>query len=104
MKQFLLLICLLVTIAISAQQNSESTQAAEVEFRLHPNPVRDGFVYVESEFNGPKYIRIYDLFGKVVLQQRLDSRKLFLTALVPGVYMVQLRQKEQVATKKLVIR
>ena len=38
------------------------------------------------------------------LERRLDSDKLHLGSLVPGVYMVQLRQKGHLATKKLVIR
>ncbi|MDM9631385.1 T9SS type A sorting domain-containing protein [Robiginitalea aurantiaca] len=104
MKQLLLLICLLVSFSISAQQNHNGFGNADAEFRLHPNPVRDGIVYVESDHSGPKHIRIYDLFGKVVLERRLKSRKLILTSLVPGVYMVQLRQEERIATKKLVIR
>lgn len=104
MKQFLLLICFLVSFGISAQQNPSGLETAEAEFSLHPNPVRDGLVYVESKQTGPKHIRIYDLFGKVVLERRLNSRKLVLTSLVPGVYMVQLRQEGRTATKKLVIR
>ena len=103
MKQFLLLICLLGTCTISAQQNPQGFERAEAYFRLHPNPVRDGIVYVESDQDGPKHIRIYDLFGKVVLERRLNSNKLILNALVPGVYMLQLQQEERIATKKLVI-
>ena len=104
MKQLLLLICFLVTFAITAQQDSGGLESEEAQFSLHPNPVMDGLVYVESKQTGPKHIRIYDLFGKVVLERRLNSRKLVLTSLVPGVYMVQLRQQERIATKKLVIR
>jgi hypothetical protein len=104
MKQLLLLLFLMGTCTLAAQQNSERSEDAEVRLWLHPNPSKDGFVYVESEQDGPKHIRIYDLFGKVVLEARLDSNKLFLTALVPGVYMVQVRQQDRIATKKLVIR
>ncbi|MGB5188730.1 T9SS type A sorting domain-containing protein [Robiginitalea sp.] len=104
MKQLLLLLFILSTYIVSAQQDPVSFERTETRFRLHPNPVRDGFVFVETDHEGPKDIRIYDLFGKVVLQQRLVSQKLFLNALVPGVYMVQVRQQERIATKKLVIR
>jgi hypothetical protein len=103
MKQFLLLICLLGTCALYSQQKPQGFEQQEAHFRLHPNPVRDGVVFVESDHQGPKHIRIYDLFGKVVLEQRLNSNKLLLTALAPGVYMLQLRQEERIATKKLII-
>ena len=104
MKQLLLLLFLLSTYVVSAQQDPRSPDRAEAHFSLHPNPVKDGFVYVESDHEGPKDIRIYDLFGKVVLKQRLISQKLFVSTLVPGVYMVQVRQEERIGTKKLVIR
>ena len=91
------------TCAVAAQQNPQGFERAEAHFRLHPNPVRDGVVFVESDHVGPKHIRIYDLFGKVVLEQRMNSNKLLLNALAPGVYMLQLRQEERMATKKLVI-
>ena len=104
MKQLLLLLFILSTYVVSAQKDPLSLERAEAHFSLHPNPVRDGFVYVESDHNGPKDIRIYDLFGKIVLEQRLVSKKLFVNALVPGVYMVQVRQEERIGTKKLVIR
>jgi hypothetical protein len=104
MKQLLLLLFILSTYAVSAQEDPKSPDRAEARFSLHPNPVKDGFVYVQSDSQGPKDIRIYDLFGKVVLEQRLVSQKLFVSALVPGVYMVQVRQEERIGTKKLVIR
>jgi hypothetical protein len=103
MKQLLLLLFVLSTYAVSAQREPQSPDRAEADFSLHPNPVRDGFVYIETDSNSPKDIRIYDLFGKVVLEQRLVSQKLFVSALVPGVYMVQVRQGERIGTKKLVI-
>ena len=92
------------TFAVSAQEPPAGSEPVRVEFRMHPNPVYDGVVYIESNLDGPRHIRIYDLFGKTVLERRLDSGKLHLGSLIPGVYMVQLRQKGQLATKKLVIR
>lgn len=104
MKQLLLLLFIMSTYAVSGQQDALSPGQAEAQFRLHPNPVKDGFVYIQSDSDGPKDIRIYDLFGKVVLERRLVSQKLYVSALVPGVYMVQVRQENRIGTKKLVIR
>ena len=104
MKQFFLLICFIGSFAVSAQQQPPGKGEERVEFKLNPNPVYDGVVSIESNLQGPKTVRIYDLFGKIVLERRIDSDKLHLGSLVPGVYMVQLRQKGYLATKKLVIR
>jgi hypothetical protein len=104
MKQLFLLICFIGSFVISAQEPPTNMGKERVEFKLNPNPVYDGVVYIESNLKGPKTVRIYDLFGKAVLERRIDSEKLHLGSLVPGVYMVQLSQKGQLATKKLVIR
>lgn len=104
MKQFFLLICFIGFLSISAQQKPAETGKERLVFTLNPNPVYDGVVYLESNLKGPKTVRIYDLFGKAVLERRIDSGKLPLGSLVPGVYMVQLRQKGHLATRKLVIR
>lgn len=104
MKQLFLLVCLMGILTVSAQEGISASPDAKVEFKLHPNPVFDGLVYIDSNHSGPKTIRIYDLFGKAVLERRFSSSALRLDALVPGVYMVQLHQNGQMATKKLVIR
>ncbi|MFZ9002404.1 MAG: T9SS type A sorting domain-containing protein [Bacteroidetes bacterium] len=104
MKQLILLICFMGLFVVSAQEKPLDNATERVEFKLNPNPVYDGVVYIESNLNGPKTVRIYDLFGKTVLEKRIDSEKLHLGSLVPGVYMLQLSQKGQLATKKLVVR
>jgi hypothetical protein len=104
MKQLFLLICFIGTLSVSGQESPASSAGDEIEVRLHPNPVYDGVVTIETNRTGPRTIRIFDLFGKVVLEERLTSDKLRLYSLVPGVYMVQLQQEGQLATKKLVIR
>jgi len=104
MKQFYLLLCFMSFMMASAQEMASSKGDAAIEFKLHPNPVYDGVVFVQSNKPSPKTIRIYDLFGKVVLEKRIVTDKLLLGTLVPGVYMVQLQQEGALATKKLVIR
>ena len=104
MKQLFLLICFMGLFAVSAQEKPSDDGKDRVEFKLNPNPVYDGVVYIESDLRGPKTVRIYDLFGKTVLEKRIETEKLHLGSLVPGVYMVQLRHKGHLATKKLVIR
>ena len=104
MKHLFLLLCFMGTLAITAQEMDSGKADGAVTFKLHPNPVYDGVVYVRSDNPSPKTIRIYDLFGKVVLERRIATDKLYLDALAPGVYLVQLQQGGAIATKKLVIR
>lgn len=104
MKQLLLLVCFMGTLAVAAQQKPSPKEKDRVEFKLHPNPVQNGVVFIESDLEGPKTVRIFDLFGKMVLERRLSDGKLNLGALIPGVYMVQLHQNGHRAIKKLVVR
>lgn len=104
MKQLYLLLFLLGTCAVSAQEAALATGDASAEIRLHPNPAQGGVVYVVSSHPGPKTVRIFDLFGKAVLERRLSGDALPIDALIPGVYMVRVEQDDVVATKKLIVR
>lgn len=104
MKQLYLLLFLMGTFCLSAQQDDPVSAAQEARIRLHPNPATGDMVYVQSESNAPKTVRIFDLFGKVVLERRLLGDALAIDRLVPGVYMVRIQQEGKYATKKLVVR
>lgn len=104
MKQLYLLLFVLGTCALSAQEASMPAGEAPAEIRLHPNPAQGDVVYVVSSLPGPKTVHIFDLFGKVVLERRLSGDALPIETLIPGVYMVRVEQDEVVATKKLIVR
>jgi hypothetical protein len=104
MKQLYLLLFLMGTCALSAQEEPVARADASVEIRLHPNPAEGDLVYVVSTRLGPKTVRIFDLFGKVVLERRLTGDALPIETLIPGVYMVRIEQGEVVVTKKLIVR
>jgi len=104
MKHLYLLLFLLGTCVLSAQQEPVAEADAPAEIRLHPNPAEGNLVYVVSSRPGPKTARIFDLFGKVVLERYLTADALPIEALIPGVYMVRVEQGGAVATKKLIVR
>ncbi len=104
MKQLYLLLFLLGTCALSAQETSMTSGDSTAEIRLHPNPAQGDVVYVVSSLPGPKTVHIFDLFGKVVLERRLSGDALPIETLIPGVYMVRVEQGDAVATKKLIVR
>ena len=104
MKHLYLLLLFMGMLGVSAQQQPTQLPQGEASVRLHPNPTSDGVVYVESDSPSPKLIRIFDLFGKTVLERRIPGNTLTLDRLAPGVYMVRIEQDNRYATKKLVIR
>ena len=104
MKQLYLLLFLMGTCSLSAQETAVAAEDTSAEIRLHPNPAQGDVVYVVSARPGPKTVRIFDLFGKVVLERRLGGDALPIDTLIPGVYMVRIEQDGVVATKKLIVR
>lgn len=73
-------------------------------FKLYPNPATADIVYVTTEQNAMKEIRIFDVFGELVLTDRISIKTLDISRLSPGVYMVQVIEKEKSINRKLVVR
>ncbi|UII78154.1 T9SS type A sorting domain-containing protein [Flagellimonas sp. CMM7] len=80
-------------------------QAQELQgFKMYPNPVYGEEVYITTASNGSKQIKVYDVFGDVVLTDRISTNTLNISRLVPGVYVLQVTEQEKTMTRKLVIK
>ncbi len=107
MKVIYTILCMFLTVVLSAQeilgdQNLKSEEIAE--FKLYPNPVSEGTVYMTSRENGTKSVVVYDVFGKVVLTDRISAHSLNISSLVPGVYVLQVSEGKKTITRKLVVK
>ncbi|AWX44099.1 hypothetical protein HME9304_01099 [Flagellimonas maritima] len=95
---FFLFIC-----TLGFSQNAKGT--ADIEgFKLYPNPVPQGKVFIETALNAPKQILIFDVLGTQVLQTTILGRELNLSNLDKGVYILRVFEKNKVATRKLIIK
>ncbi|TMU55448.1 MULTISPECIES: T9SS type A sorting domain-containing protein [Flagellimonas] len=83
--------------------NTEQVQELQ-GFKMYPNPVYGDEVYVTTATNGTKQIKIYDVFGEVVLTDRISTNTLNVSRLVPGVYVLQVTEDKKTMTRKLVIK
>lgn len=107
MKQIYLILLLVFTATLSAQDIAENRMPKIEEapnFKLYPNPAFDDVVYVTTEKNMNKDIVIYDVFGEVVLRDRIASSVLNISKLSPGVYVLKVMEDNNCMTRKLVIR
>jgi hypothetical protein len=84
-------------------QDSRPKQESH-DFTLYPNPAFDDVVYVTTERNEHKMITVYDVFGKVVLKDRIATNALNISRLVPGVYVLQVVENSRTMTRKLVVK
>ncbi|RIV44117.1 T9SS type A sorting domain-containing protein [Flagellimonas pelagia] len=73
-------------------------------FKMYPNPAYGDEVYITTETNGSKDIQIYDVFGEVVLKDRITTNTLDISRLVPGVYVLQVTENKKTMTRKLVVK
>lgn len=73
-------------------------------FKIYPNPATNNVVYVTANSNTDKNVTVYDVFGKVVLKDRITSNMLNISSLVPGVYVIQLSFDNKRMTRKLVVK
>ncbi|MDT0606660.1 T9SS type A sorting domain-containing protein [Croceitalea rosinachiae] len=73
-------------------------------FKMYPNPAYGDEVYITTKTNGNKEIQIFDVFGEVVLHQRIATNTLNISKLVPGVYVLQVTENKKTMTRKLVIK
>ncbi len=83
--------------------NTEQVQELE-GFKMYPNPAYGEEIYITTSSNGSKQIKIYDVFGEVVLTDRISTNTLDISRLVPGVYVLQVTEQERTMTRKLVVK
>lgn len=107
MKLLYLFIIMVISTNITAQEYTLADPAAPPEshnFTLYPNPAFDDVVYITTRNNDHKTITVYDVFGKVVLRDRITTNALNISRLVPGVYVLQVTEKNKTMTRKLVVK
>ncbi|HUH45895.1 MAG TPA: T9SS type A sorting domain-containing protein [Arenibacter sp.] len=73
-------------------------------FKLYPNPSYNGAVHITTAHNKVKNIIVYDVFGAIVLKDRITTTFLNISKLSPGVYVLQVTEEQKVMTRKLVVK
>ncbi len=108
MKKCYFGILLLLTMVSYGQDSDGATKnlypKQEASFKLYPNPVLDDVVYITTTNNNPKEIIIYDIFGEIVLTDRIKTKALNISRLVAGVYVLQVTINNETMTRKLVVK
>jgi hypothetical protein len=85
------------------QQPNAQVQHAE-QLSFYPNPITDGKLYISSKNLSSRDITVYDVLGKVVFKTTTQSKEINLQVIQPGIYMIRIKEGEQVSTKKLIIK
>lgn len=107
MKILYLTTFLLISVWGYGQEKETLVSASSQEipnFKLYPNPVYGDVVYISSDYNDTKLVTVYDVLGEVVLTDRISTNTLNISQLVPGVYVLQVTERQKSMTRKLVVK
>jgi len=90
---------------VSFSYGQDATTKGDIDgFKLYPNPVTNGKVYISTANNAPKKILIFDVLGTQVLETTILGKELNVTELDAGVYVLRVYENKKVATRKLVVK
>lgn len=107
MKIVYTLLFMVFSMSVAAQEFVEEPvdrTAQPNTFKLYPNPAYQEVVHITTKYNGVKDVVIYDVFGTVVLQDRIMTSLLNISKLAPGVYILQITENRITMTRKLVVK
>lgn len=107
MKLIYLFLFMGLALPVSAQQEVGPASVSDTEiadFNLYPNPAFNDVVYITTKDNAIKEITVFDVFGKVVLTDRIRNNALDISRLIPGVYVLQVVENKKTKTRKLVVK
>ncbi len=95
------------SVSLSAQEPVDFKNPRKEEisgFKLYPNPAFNDVVYITTEKNARKEVTVYDVFGEIVLTDRILNTSLNISRLIPGVYVLQVSEESKTITRKLVVK
>ncbi len=74
-------------------------------FSMYPNPVSNGKLFMSSNSNITKQLKIYSLLGKLVYSKNVNAKETIdITKLNAGMYMVKIKEDDKISTRKLIIK
>ncbi|MBM1104786.1 T9SS type A sorting domain-containing protein [Aurantibacter crassamenti] len=92
-------------LCITIAYGQDSVASSDIEgFKLYPNPVTSGKVYISTTNSAPKKILIFDVLGTQVLQTTILGKEIDLSSLDAGVYILRMYQNNKMATRKLIVK
>jgi len=75
-----------------------------LDMNIYPNPVNGNFVTIQTPVNGVKYVEVFDITGKRLINTSLVADTLEVSSLSAGMYLIKVTVEGQSKTSKLVIR
>jgi hypothetical protein len=75
-----------------------------LDMRIYPNPSNGSYVTIQTPVNGVKYVEVFDITGKRLINTSLNADTLNVSSISTGMYFVKVTVAGQSKTSKLIIR
>jgi len=75
-----------------------------LDMRIYPNPSNGSYVTIQTPVNGVKYVEVFDITGKRLINTTLSADTLNVSSMSSGMYLVKVTVEGQSKTSKLIIR
>ena len=75
-----------------------------LDMRIYPNPTKESYVTIQTPVNGVKYVEVFDITGKRLINTSLSKDILDVSSISSGLYLVKVTVEGQSKTSKLIIR
>ena len=90
---------------VCVQEDTLSTVDSTVlDMRIYPNPSNGSYVTIQTPINGVKYVEVFDITGKRLINTSLSADTLDVSSMSAGMYLVKVTVEGQSKTSKLIIR
>ncbi len=81
-----------------------TVDAMVLDMRIYPNPSNGSYVTIQTPVNGVKYVEVFDITGKRLINTTLSADTLNVSSMSSGMYLVKVTVEGQSKTSKLMIR
>jgi len=75
-----------------------------LEMNIYPNPVNGNFITIQTPISGVKYVEVFDITGKRLINTSLNADTLEVSSLSAGIYLIKVTVEGQSKISKLVVR
>ena len=93
---------ILINLVVDTSLSNEEINM--LDMKIYPNPVNGNYVTIQTPVNGVKYVEVFDITGKRLINTSLSVDTLEVSSLSAGMYLVKVTVEGQSKTSKLVVR
>jgi hypothetical protein len=89
---------------VIGEQGLSTVDVTALDMIIYPNPSNGSYVTIQSPVNGVKYVEVFDITGKRLINTSLSADTLDVSSISTGMYFVKVTIEGQSKTSKLIIR